>query len=170
MDDIERTTEQPTGQVYIRLAGTMDRLQAGMLAAKLAKRLKADTQVCDSGSGELIGEHAARRRKADPKAPRGPDWSSKSGQTVTLMLRPDGATMDEIRDVTGWSFGAKYAASLERSFKVRISTHPATSRTKRTWHAEPVTVTAQGDASPPAPDPLADDDTNVVRFLFDAAD
>lgn len=137
------------------ITGSHDSLMAaGMFAGQYAKLIGAQVCVVDaSGTPIRCYDPPVRGKRGDrgiggsgvAAGPRGADWSSKSGQAVKLMMRPDGATMDEMREITGWTFGKKYVAQLMRSFGVAITTKEATARTKRTWHAVAATVTAHLD-------------------------
>jgi hypothetical protein len=88
--------------------------------------------------------------------PRGADWTSKSGHAVKLMMATDasgatiGATMDEMKAITGWTFGQKYVDQLQRSFGVKIWTVEATARVKRTWHAALATDIPADEPAEPA--------------------
>lgn len=142
-------------------------LAAGMFAGQFAKLIGSQVCVVDaSGTPVRCYDPPARRGRGErgiggtgaAAGPRGADWGSKSGQAIKLMMRDDGATMDEMREITGWTFGKKYVAQLMRSFGVAITTKEATARTKRTWHAALVTTTAHLD------DTAADDDAEPVML------
>ncbi|HTI81773.1 MAG TPA: hypothetical protein VL614_15095 [Acetobacteraceae bacterium] len=127
----------------LAIAGQYDSLlAAGMFAGTFAKALGMQVCIIDASGAPVrcFDPPAKRGRGGDKSAavsngPRGADWGSKSGQAIKLMMREEGATMDEMKEITGWTFGKKYVAQLMRSFGVAITTHEATARTKRTWHA-----------------------------------
>lgn len=154
------------------ITGQHDSLMAaGMFAGQYAKLIGAQVCVVDASSTPVrCYDPPVRRTRGDrgiggsgvAAGPRGADWDSKSGQAVKLMMRVDGATMDEMREITGWTFGKKYVKQLMRSFGVVVTTTAATARTKRTWHA--VAATAHLD------DAAADDaaeDQEAARLAAD---
>lgn len=140
---LQAETAETMPEAYtLAIAGSYDSLlAAGMFAGSFAKAIGLQVCIIDAaGNPVRCFDPPTKRVRGDKAAavstgPRGADWGSKSGQAITLMMRPEGATMDEMKEVTGWTFGQKYVVQLMRSFGVQITTHEATARTKRTWHA-----------------------------------
>ena len=135
-----------------------------MFAASAAKLIGRDIVVLDA-SGQPVATHAAPVRRARgtgaarvPAGPRGPNWDCKSGQVVRLMMRPEGATMDEIKDCAGWSLSPKHIAQWPRSFGVRVWADPATARTKKIWRAALIAATPAYDDSAEAEADMGSDD------------
>lgn len=147
------------------ISGTHDSLlAAGMYAGAYAKSLGVQVCVCDASGAPVRCYDPPARRGRGGKAnggvsagPRGADWSSRSGRAIKLMMRAEGASMDEMREITGWTFGEKYVRQLRRSFRVDIWTIAATARTKRTWRAELTQVVAHVDD-----DTDTDTDSNLM--------
>ena len=177
----EPAIDAPTVTYMLVIAGQHDTLaSAAMHAQQYGKLARVTVCVARADTGETVQcfEHRGRGKRSDATddgvhAPRGSAWDSKSGLAVQAMLRPEGATMDEMRMHTGWTFGKKYVAQLARSFHVTITTHDATARVKRTWHAEPAAgfipvgeyVAPSDDADDAGqPDDAADDAGNVVQI------
>lgn len=141
----EPASDTPPVTYMLVIAGQHDTLaSAAMHAQQYGKLARVTVCVARADTGETVQcfEHRGRGKRSAATddgvhAPRGSAWDSKSGLAVQAMLRPEGATMDEMRMHTGWTFGQKYVAQLARSFRVVISTHDATARVKRTWHASP---------------------------------
>ena len=129
----------------LAIAGQSPSLIAAVIQAEqVAKATGATIHILDSAGQPIrtVTPPARGGRGGTVSAgPRGADWASKSGHAVKLMLCTDasgttvGATMDEMKAITGWTFGQKYVDQLARSFGVRIWTVEATARMKRTWHA-----------------------------------
>ena len=129
----------------LAIAGQSPSLIAAVIQAEqLAKAAGVTIVILDSAGQpirQIVPPARGGRGGTISAGPRGADWASKSGQAVKLMLATDdkgatvGATMDEMRAITGWTFGQKYVDQLARSFGVRIWTVDATARMKRTWHA-----------------------------------
>ena len=129
----------------LAIAGQSPSLIAAVIQAEqLAKAAGVTVVILDSAGQpirQIVPPARGGRGGTISAGPRGADWASKSGQAVKLMLATDdkgatvGATMDEMRAITGWTFGQKYVDQLARSFGVRIWTVDATARMKRTWHA-----------------------------------
>lgn len=174
----EPASDAPTVTYMLVIAGQHDTLaSAAMHAQQYGKLARVTVCVARADTGEMVQcfEHRGRGKRSDSTddgvhAPRGSAWDSKSGLAVQAMLRPEGATMDEMREFTGWTFGKKYVAQLARSFHVTITTHAATARVKRTWHAEPASgCVPVGEYVAPAadldtPDAGQDDAGNVVQI------
>lgn len=160
---------EPVYYLTIALPAGTDAIAACVTAQMHAKKLKTGVCVHAGAIGEAFRcyDHGGKVRVAgQPSATeshkRGADWSSKSGQAIVLMMRPDGATMDEMREITGWTFGAKYVRQLERSFGVVVAVHEATARTKKTWHAEIASeVTRTSDAGHDDDEAPADPDAGL---------
>ena len=148
--------------MVISLPPGADLMEAGFAAAALAKRARTTVCVHAGAPGEAVRcfGHDDRARagtaaSAPPAAKRGADWSSKSGHAVTLMLRPEGASMGELSSITGWTFGQKYMDQLARSFCVMITTRPAEGRNPKLWFA--VRADAAASVAEAAVDAGADD-------------
>lgn len=165
----------PLAESYtLAISGQYDSLiAAGMFAASYAKAI--GIQVCvlgADGAPVRCYDPPIKRARGDKAAgvssgPRGADWGSKSGQSIKLMMRDEGATMDEMKEITGWTFGQKYVNQLMRSFGVTITTRDATARTKRTWHASAVVSTpAEIDQT----DDAGDHDMDAAASLMMAAE
>lgn len=137
---------ETTPEAYtLAIAGQSPSLIAAVIQAEqLSKAAGVTIHILDAAGQPVrtITPPARGGRGGTVSAgPRGADWQSKSGQAIKLMMATDstgatvGATMDEMRAITGWTFGQKYVDQLARSFGVRIWTVDATARMKRTWHA-----------------------------------
>lgn len=129
----------------LAIGGESPSLIAAVVQAELASKVTGSVIVILDAYGSPVRTITPAGRRGGGSGgmtgPRGADWSSKSGRAIKAMMAVDasgktvGATMDEMKEITGWSFGQKYVDQLQRSFGVRIWTVDATARVKRTWHA-----------------------------------
>jgi hypothetical protein len=65
---------------------------------------------------------AAGRRPAASRVSGPVKSTGKSAEAAAMLLRPQGATMDQLRAVTEWSFGERYIRRLAATHKATIET------------------------------------------------
>ncbi|HTI81786.1 MAG TPA: hypothetical protein VL614_15160 [Acetobacteraceae bacterium] len=112
----------------LKIDGHFESIEAARSFARPYAKSIGARIIISSGAGAAI-------TCIDPPAKTDVDWDSKSGQAVRLMMRKRGATLEEMRVVTGWTFSQKYILQMQRSFGVVIEMRDASDVSKRTWHA-----------------------------------
>lgn len=135
----------------LKIDGLFESIEAAQSFARpYAKSLGARIIISGSCDGAPI-------TCIDPPVKTDLDWDSKSGRAVKLMMRKRGATLEEMRVETGWTFSQKYILQMARSFGVKITMKDANDTSKRTWHARklapwrpPVAVSAGAGADLPS--------------------
>lgn len=70
-----------------------------------------------SGAAPAPGVGAAPQR-APRASTRVADADRPSSRCIQLMLRPNGATVDEMKAITGWGFGRSYVERLARTHRM----------------------------------------------------
>lgn len=96
---------------------------------RAARRQTAVIPAAKGGAAQAVGaEGIAFALDATPPAPKGP--AGKLGIVVALMRRPEGATVSQMGEATGWqphSVRGALAGSLKRKHKLTIVGEPGES-------------------------------------------
>jgi len=136
--DLPTSDDDQPAEFFIQIGGLMTIEAAKIWAEQALRKLRVEVSIVHKLTGDVAtvlspksGSTGNARIPGDPRD----KWASETGQAMSLMLRPEGATMDECKDVTGWSFGWAHMRKMERSFDTIIVEQAATARQKKTYFA-----------------------------------
>lgn len=107
-----------------------NRAAAAPTAGSPRQKRAARRGAANPAQGAAAAAQPSTRRKAaaDPATPKGP--SGKLGIVVALMRRPEGATVAQMGEATGWqphSVRGALAGALKRKHKLTIVGQPGES-------------------------------------------